>query len=65
VLTTTRFVDLTARVAANFGMPDTRVVVVDHPLGGTDEATIVRWADAAVERAVACFTGQALPASGR
>jgi hypothetical protein len=38
-------------------MPDARVVVVEHPLGGTDEATIVRWADAAVEAAVARFTG--------
>jgi hypothetical protein len=57
VVTTTRFLDLTNRVAANFGMPDARVVVVDHPLGGTDEATIVAWAEAAVERAVALFTG--------
>jgi hypothetical protein len=38
-------------------MPDVRTVIVDHPLGGTDEATIVAWADAAVERVVALFTG--------
>jgi hypothetical protein len=36
-----------------------RTVIVDHPLGGTDEDTIVVWADAAVERAVALFTGAA------
>jgi hypothetical protein len=59
VVTTTKFFDLTARVASNFGLPDARVVVVDHPLGGTDEATILRWADDAVERAVALFTGTA------
>jgi hypothetical protein len=57
VVTTTRFEVLTNRVAANFGMPDARILVVDHPLGGTDEATIARWADAGVERAVALFTG--------
>jgi hypothetical protein len=57
VVTTTRFVDLTNRVAANFGAPDCRIVVVDHPLGGTDEQTIIGWADAAVERIVALFTG--------
>ena len=58
VVTTTKFVALTDRVASNFGMPDVRVVIVDHPLGGTDEATVVDWADAAVERAVALFTGK-------
>jgi hypothetical protein len=58
VVTTTRFVDLTERVAANFGLPDARVVVVDHPLGGTGADTILEWADGAVERAVALFTGK-------
>ena len=57
MVTTTRFADLTNRVAANFGAPDCRVVVVDHPLGGTDDGTILGWADAAVERIVALFTG--------
>jgi hypothetical protein len=56
-VTTTKFAALTERVAANFGMPDVRTVVVEHPLGGTDEETIVAWADAAVERVVALFTG--------
>jgi hypothetical protein len=37
-------------------MPDVRTVVVDHPLGGTDEATIVAWADGAVERVIALLT---------
>jgi len=56
VVTTTLFAGLTNRVAANFGAPDCRVVVVDHPLGGTDESTITAWADGAVERIVALFT---------
>jgi hypothetical protein len=58
-MTTTKFVDLTTRVAANFGLPDCRVVVVDHPLGGTDESTIVAWADAAVDRIITQYTGGA------
>ena len=56
VMTTTKFVGLTTQVAESYGLPDCRVVVVDHPLGGTDEATITAWADAAVERIVALFT---------
>jgi hypothetical protein len=52
VFTTTRFQDLTARVAQNFGADDVRVVVVDHPLGGTPEATIEQWGGAAVERLI-------------
>jgi hypothetical protein len=56
-MTTTKFVDLTTRVAMNFGLPDCRIVVVDHPLGGTDEEVIVAWADAAVEGIIGQFTG--------
>jgi hypothetical protein len=58
VLTTTKFQLLTDRVAANFGMANGRILVVDHPLGGTDEATILSWADSAVERTMALFTGK-------
>jgi hypothetical protein len=57
VFTTTKFAVLTDRVATNFGLPDARVVVVDHPLGGTDEATILGWADAAVDTVIARLTG--------
>lgn len=55
VMATTKFLDLTNRMAANFGLP-VRIVVTEHPLGGTDEATIERWADAAVDEVVALFT---------
>ncbi len=57
VVTTTRFAALTDQVARNFGLPECRVVIVDHPLGGTDEQTILGWADGAVERILALFTG--------
>jgi hypothetical protein len=53
VITTTRFVDLTTRVASSLGLPDCRVVVVEHPLGGTDDAGIAARADGAVEQIVA------------
>lgn len=48
-MTTTKFADLTRQVAVNFGLPDCRIVIVEHPLGGTPESTVVAWADAAVE----------------
>ncbi len=56
VVTTTKFLALTKRVAMNFGLPDARICTVDHPLGGTDEATILTWADAAVDEIIALFT---------
>ena len=56
VVTTTMFADLTDRVAATYGMPDCRRVVLGHPLGGTDEATLTVWADASVERIVSLLT---------
>ncbi len=49
VVTTTRFESLTRQVAASLGMADLRILVVDHPLGGTDPDTVLAWADAAVE----------------
>lgn len=58
VVTTTKFLALTKRVAMNFGLPDARICTVEHPLGGTDEATILTWADAAVDEIIALFTRQ-------
>ncbi|HEY8215498.1 MAG TPA: UGSC family (seleno)protein [Acidimicrobiia bacterium] len=56
VATTTHFVDLTRRVAAGFGLPDARIVVFPHPLGGTEPDTIRGWADAAVTEVVGLLT---------
>jgi len=53
VFTTTKFAVLTEKVATSFGLPEARVVVVEHPLGGTDAATILAWADAAVDDVIA------------
>ena len=57
-MTTTKFLALTKRVAMNFGLPDARICTVDHPLGGTDEETILAWADAAVDEMIDLFTRQ-------
>ena len=57
VFTTTNFLTLTNRVASNFGLPETRIVVVEHPLGGTDEAGIIARADGAVDRIMQLLTG--------
>ena len=56
VVTTTKFNALTKRVAQNFGLPEARICTVDHPLGGTDEETILAWADVAVDEIIALFT---------
>ena len=56
VATTTHFVDLTRRVAAGVGVADARVAVFPHPLGGTDDATILAWADAAVDEVISLLT---------
>ena len=58
VVTTTQFRALTEQVAQSLGRPDLRILEVAHPLGGTDEATVLSWADAAVEQTIALLTGQ-------
>jgi hypothetical protein len=58
VVTTTMFEPVAQTLSANFGLADTRRLVLPHPLGGTDEATLHLWADAAVDRLIALFTGR-------
>ena len=56
VVTTTKFRPIAETMATNFGLPETRTLVLPHPLGGTDPDTLFTWADAAVERLVVLFT---------
>ena len=56
-MATTSFQTLAAGVAETLGMPDLRIVAVDHPLGGIDEAGVIARADAAVEPALRLLTG--------
>ena len=56
MVTTTMFADLARRVAVTYAMPDCRQVVLGHPLGGTDEATLLGWADDSVDRIIGLLT---------
>jgi len=58
VTTTTQFEPVAKTLSISFGAPDTRLLVLPHPIGGTDESTLNEWADAAVDRMIALFTGQ-------
>jgi hypothetical protein len=58
VVTTTQFAPIAATMAANFGLPDARTLVLDHPIGGTARATLELWADEASDRLVELFTGR-------
>ncbi len=56
LVATTEFRALAADVAATMGLPDMRIVAVGHPLGGTDEATVIGRAEAAAEPALRLLT---------
>jgi hypothetical protein len=56
VVTTTKFEPVARTMAANFGLPETRTLVLPHPIGGTDAVTLAEWADAATSRLLALFT---------
>jgi len=57
VVTTTKFEPIARTMASSFGLPETRILVLPHPLGGTDEATLHTWADAATDRLIGLYTG--------
>ena len=57
LVATTAFSALASEVAATLGLPDVRIVAVDHPLGGTDRATVAQWASGAVEPTLRLLTG--------
>ena len=56
VVTTTKFRPVAETLAANFGLPGVRLLVLPHPLGGTPAPTLHGWADAATDRLIALFT---------
>ena len=57
LVATTEFRALAAEVAATMGLPGMRIVVVGHPLGGTDEASVIGRANAAAEPTLRLLTG--------
>jgi hypothetical protein len=50
------FHNLTIQVANAFGLPDARMVVVDHPLGGVEEEVIIGRAHTIVEEVLRLWT---------
>ena len=58
VTTTTHFEPVAKTLSTSFGAPDTRLLVLNHPIGGTDEPTLHDWADAAADRLIALYTGK-------
>ena len=49
VFTTEKFKELTHSAANSLGMPKARIVVVPHPLGGTEEEVVIGWVETALD----------------
>ena len=49
VFTTENFEELTRSAANSLGVPKARIVVVPHPLGGTEKEVVASWADSAID----------------
>lgn len=56
VTTSGGFHNLTLQCAAAFGLPEARVVVVDHPLGGIEQAAVLARAGTIVEEVLRLWT---------
>lgn len=59
VIATKAFADLARQVADTYGMPQARIVVVDHPLGGIDADAVAARVDQAVEPVIGLITRDA------
>ena len=57
VIATEKLAALCREVARSYGLPQTRIVVVPHPLGGTPPERLQAWADTAIDTLVARFLG--------
>ena len=49
VFTTENFEELTRSAANSLGVPKARIVVVPHPLGGTEKEVVASLADSAID----------------
>ena len=58
VIATESFSELARQSAALAGLPDARIVVVAHPIGGVSEDELVRRADAVTEDVVSRLLGR-------
>ena len=55
-MTTTGFHNLTVQCSHAIGMPDARIVVIDHPLGGIEEDAVRTRAATIVEQVLQHWT---------
>src|SRR5207253_491561 len=58
VVTTTEFQPIAKTMAEHFGLPELRLVVLPHPIGGTPPDTLSRWADAVVAPPISKKVGE-------
>ena len=58
VVATESFAGLAREEARAQGLPDARIAVVPHPIGGTRPAELRRRADAVVDTILALLTGR-------
>ena len=56
VTTTGGFHNLTLQCAAAIGLPEARVVVIEHPLGGIEDEAVLTRADGIVEEVLRLWT---------
>lgn len=56
VVTTTKFRPIAETLAGQFGLKETRLLVLPHPIGGTDRETLFGWGDEGVERVISLVT---------
>ncbi len=56
VVTTTKFRPIAETLSEQFGLKETRLLVLPHPIGGTDRETLYEWADAGVEKVISLLT---------
>jgi hypothetical protein len=59
VVATASFAALARKVAGAYGLPNARIVVVEHPLGGIDDDAVLERAEGAVGDVVALVTREA------
>lgn len=58
VVTTTKFRPIAETLSEQFGLKETRLLVLPHPIGGTERERLFAWADEGVERVISALTSQ-------
>jgi hypothetical protein len=56
VVTTTGFHNLTVQVAHALGLPEARIVVIEHPLGGIEQPAVLSRASTITEEVLRLWT---------